>query len=261
MVLVVSELVTDALRHAGGTCTLDLTAHPDSIEVAVHDPSPQTPRMPPSTLTAAPETSGDPWQPPRQRPPAVRRQDRTRRRAHPRLAALARRADVVETSASPARPFPSRPATGPGLPEARTTTVLTHHPCSPPLSDPAAQQPFIPRPGDPAADGLPRVALGLPRRRREAFPGRVRRRESQHPCPWGTRAGTVSAPRLRCVARQCGPAGSPATSASDPDSGERVPWLAKPVPRCQLSSHGGRATMPLLSPSASRKRICRCRNP
>ncbi|MGP3631822.1 ATP-binding protein [Streptomyces sp. 24-1644] len=44
VVLVVSELVTNALRHGGGTCTLDLTAHPDSIEVAVHDPSPQTPR-------------------------------------------------------------------------------------------------------------------------------------------------------------------------------------------------------------------------
>ncbi|MFF5273883.1 ATP-binding protein [Streptomyces sp. NPDC000133] len=45
VVLVVSELVTNALRHAGGACTLDLTAHPDSIEVAVHDGSPQTPRM------------------------------------------------------------------------------------------------------------------------------------------------------------------------------------------------------------------------
>ncbi|MFD9426903.1 MULTISPECIES: ATP-binding protein [unclassified Streptomyces] len=45
VVLVVSELVTNALRHGGGTCTLSLTAHPDSIEVAVHDPSPQAPRM------------------------------------------------------------------------------------------------------------------------------------------------------------------------------------------------------------------------
>ncbi|WP_392871739.1 ATP-binding protein [Streptomyces sp. LN499] len=45
VVLVVSELVTNALRHGGGTCTLDLTAHPDSIEVAVHDRSPQVPRM------------------------------------------------------------------------------------------------------------------------------------------------------------------------------------------------------------------------
>ncbi|WP_329025919.1 ATP-binding protein [Streptomyces sp. NBC_00690] len=45
VVLVVSELVTNAVRHGGGTCTLDLTAYPDSIEVAVHDPSPQLPRM------------------------------------------------------------------------------------------------------------------------------------------------------------------------------------------------------------------------
>ena len=45
MVLVVSELVTNALRHGGGTCTLSLTAHPDSIEVAVHDHSPKAPRM------------------------------------------------------------------------------------------------------------------------------------------------------------------------------------------------------------------------
>ncbi|EDX21330.1 hypothetical protein SSAG_01121 [Streptomyces sp. Mg1] len=47
VVLAVSELVTNALRHAGGACTLDLTAHPASIEVAVHDPSPQAPRMRP----------------------------------------------------------------------------------------------------------------------------------------------------------------------------------------------------------------------
>ncbi|MET7931941.1 ATP-binding protein [Streptomyces sp. NPDC005349] len=45
LVLVVSELVTNALRHGGGTRTLDLTAHPDSIEVAVHDRSPQAPHM------------------------------------------------------------------------------------------------------------------------------------------------------------------------------------------------------------------------
>ncbi|MBK3576694.1 ATP-binding protein [Streptomyces sp. MBT65] len=45
VVLAVSELVTNALRHGGGACTLDLTAHPDSIEVAVHDHSPQAPRM------------------------------------------------------------------------------------------------------------------------------------------------------------------------------------------------------------------------
>ncbi|MFE4860753.1 ATP-binding protein [Streptomyces sp. NPDC056670] len=45
VVLVVSELVTNSLRHGGGTCTLDLTAHPDSIEVAVHDRSTQAPQM------------------------------------------------------------------------------------------------------------------------------------------------------------------------------------------------------------------------
>ncbi|MEU2826730.1 ATP-binding protein [Streptomyces bacillaris] len=45
VILVVSELVTNALHHGGGTCTLDLTAHRDSIEVAVRDPSPQAPRM------------------------------------------------------------------------------------------------------------------------------------------------------------------------------------------------------------------------
>lgn len=45
VILVVSELVTNALRHGGGTCTLELTAHPDSIEVAVCDRSSQAPRM------------------------------------------------------------------------------------------------------------------------------------------------------------------------------------------------------------------------
>jgi anti-sigma regulatory factor (Ser/Thr protein kinase) len=45
VVLVVSELVTNALRHGGGTYTLRLTDHPDLIEVAVDDPSPQAPLM------------------------------------------------------------------------------------------------------------------------------------------------------------------------------------------------------------------------
>ncbi|WP_046495852.1 ATP-binding protein [Streptomyces odonnellii] len=45
VVLVVSELVTNALRHGGGTCTLRLTAHPDLVEVAVDDPSSQAPRI------------------------------------------------------------------------------------------------------------------------------------------------------------------------------------------------------------------------
>ncbi len=44
VVLVVSELVTNALRHGGGTYALYLSAHPDGIEVAVHDRSPRPPR-------------------------------------------------------------------------------------------------------------------------------------------------------------------------------------------------------------------------
>lgn len=51
VVLVVSELVTNALLHGGGTCAVELTAHPDGIEVAVHDPSPQPPRMRTPDLT------------------------------------------------------------------------------------------------------------------------------------------------------------------------------------------------------------------
>ncbi|AWZ08451.1 MULTISPECIES: ATP-binding protein [unclassified Streptomyces] len=45
VVLVVSELMNNALRHGGGTYTLRLTAHPGSIEVAVDDPSAEPPRM------------------------------------------------------------------------------------------------------------------------------------------------------------------------------------------------------------------------
>ncbi|MER6317035.1 ATP-binding protein [Streptomyces sp. NPDC001581] len=45
VVLVVSELVTNALRHGGGAYTLRLTSHPHCIEVAVEDPSPRMPRM------------------------------------------------------------------------------------------------------------------------------------------------------------------------------------------------------------------------
>ncbi|WP_327287935.1 ATP-binding protein [Streptomyces sp. NBC_01198] len=44
-VLAVSELVTNAPRHGGGTYTLRPTARPDLIEVAVDDPSPQAPRL------------------------------------------------------------------------------------------------------------------------------------------------------------------------------------------------------------------------
>ncbi|MFJ9113428.1 ATP-binding protein [Streptomyces sp. NPDC102283] len=56
---VVSELVTNALRHGGGTYTLRLTAHPDLIEVAVDDPSPRAPRMRTPDLTGA--TGGFGW--------------------------------------------------------------------------------------------------------------------------------------------------------------------------------------------------------
>ncbi|MFD9523328.1 ATP-binding protein [Streptomyces sp. NPDC059979] len=45
VVLVVSELVTNALRHGGGTYTLRLAVHPHTIEVAVDDLSPHPPRM------------------------------------------------------------------------------------------------------------------------------------------------------------------------------------------------------------------------
>ncbi|MFD6989242.1 ATP-binding protein [Streptomyces sp. NPDC059943] len=44
LVLVVSELVTNAVRHGGGRYTLELTAGPDAVRVAVSDPSPLPPR-------------------------------------------------------------------------------------------------------------------------------------------------------------------------------------------------------------------------
>ncbi|MFE2167467.1 ATP-binding protein [Streptomyces sp. NPDC059447] len=70
VILVVSELVTNALLHASGACTLDLTAYPDSIEVAVHDPSPQAPRMRTPDLNRG--TGGFGW-------PMVNRLSRTTR--------------------------------------------------------------------------------------------------------------------------------------------------------------------------------------
>ncbi|MGW7030895.1 ATP-binding protein [Streptomyces xanthophaeus] len=45
LLLVVSELVTNAVRHGGGTYTLRLTAHPGTIEVAVGDLSSDPPRL------------------------------------------------------------------------------------------------------------------------------------------------------------------------------------------------------------------------
>ncbi|MFC8963856.1 ATP-binding protein [Streptomyces sp. NPDC057094] len=74
VVLVVSELVTNALRHGGGTCTLDLNAHPDSIEIAVHDHSPTAPHTRTPDLTGA--TGGFGW-------PMVNRLSRATAVTHP----------------------------------------------------------------------------------------------------------------------------------------------------------------------------------
>ncbi|WP_434590973.1 ATP-binding protein [Streptomyces sp. A5-4] len=44
LVLVVSELVTNALRHGGGRYRLEMSASPHVVIVAVSDPSPTHPR-------------------------------------------------------------------------------------------------------------------------------------------------------------------------------------------------------------------------
>lgn len=44
VVLVVSELVTNALRHAGGITQMRLTAGRNTVEITVQDPSPTRPR-------------------------------------------------------------------------------------------------------------------------------------------------------------------------------------------------------------------------
>ncbi|MGR8012158.1 ATP-binding protein [Streptomyces hypolithicus] len=44
LVLVVSELVTNALRHGGGQYTLELSAGPGTVTAAVSDPNPAHPR-------------------------------------------------------------------------------------------------------------------------------------------------------------------------------------------------------------------------
>ncbi|MET7322731.1 ATP-binding protein [Streptomyces sp. NPDC005549] len=44
LVLVVSELTTNALRHGGGRYTLELTATADALDAAVSDPDPAPPR-------------------------------------------------------------------------------------------------------------------------------------------------------------------------------------------------------------------------
>ncbi|MER7696713.1 MULTISPECIES: ATP-binding protein [unclassified Streptomyces] len=53
LVLVVSELVTNALRHGDGAFTLRLNAHPDAVEVAVDDTSPRWPRARTPDLTGS----------------------------------------------------------------------------------------------------------------------------------------------------------------------------------------------------------------
>jgi anti-sigma regulatory factor (Ser/Thr protein kinase) len=45
LVLVVCELVTNALRHGGGRYTLKLSAGPDTLTAAVSDPHPARPRQ------------------------------------------------------------------------------------------------------------------------------------------------------------------------------------------------------------------------
>ncbi|MEU9102677.1 ATP-binding protein [Streptomyces sp. NPDC048361] len=44
VLLIVSELVTNALRHAGGATSLDLAADPGTLRISVRDPSPVPPR-------------------------------------------------------------------------------------------------------------------------------------------------------------------------------------------------------------------------
>ena len=59
ILLVVSELATNALRHGGGRYTLELSAGPDTVTVAVSDPNPAAPRArPPDLMTG---TGGFGW--------------------------------------------------------------------------------------------------------------------------------------------------------------------------------------------------------
>jgi anti-sigma regulatory factor (Ser/Thr protein kinase) len=53
LLLVVSELVTNAVRHGGGRYTLELCADPHTLTVAVSDPSPARPRERPPDLNGA----------------------------------------------------------------------------------------------------------------------------------------------------------------------------------------------------------------
>lgn len=59
ILLALSELVTNAVRHAPGACTLTLTEHADSLTVAVRDGSTSAPRPRLPDLTAG--TGGFGW--------------------------------------------------------------------------------------------------------------------------------------------------------------------------------------------------------
>ncbi|MFJ5292405.1 ATP-binding protein [Streptomyces sp. NPDC088348] len=59
LVLLVSELVTNALRHAGGVTAMRLSADRRSLEVAVADPSPAHPQDRTPDLTGS--TGGFGW--------------------------------------------------------------------------------------------------------------------------------------------------------------------------------------------------------
>ncbi|MBN0042578.1 ATP-binding protein [Streptomyces actuosus] len=54
--LIVSELVTNTLRHTSGPCTLMLTARGSELDIAVADTSAEAPRA--RTLTCADERGG-----------------------------------------------------------------------------------------------------------------------------------------------------------------------------------------------------------
>ncbi|OEJ21305.1 hypothetical protein AR457_36335 [Streptomyces agglomeratus] len=53
VLIVVSELVTNAIRHAPGLCTLRLTLHDEGVLIEVSDTSPVLPRMRAPDVTGA----------------------------------------------------------------------------------------------------------------------------------------------------------------------------------------------------------------
>ncbi|PJE99627.1 ATP-binding protein [Streptomyces carminius] len=59
VLLVVSELVTNAVRHAPGPLTLCLAPAPDGVQITVRDGSPDPPRPRPSDLNGG--TGGFGW--------------------------------------------------------------------------------------------------------------------------------------------------------------------------------------------------------